>query len=49
VEIRIGPRPAFAVCRPDLAPEVPTNLRTFDRDGVLYAASRTALGDGLDT
>jgi hypothetical protein len=31
VEIRLGPRPAFVICHPDLARQVLTDFRTFDR------------------
>jgi cytochrome P450 len=47
VEIRLGPRPAYVVCHPGLARQVLTDLRTFDRTGLVYARVRTAMGNGL--
>ena len=49
VEIRLGPRPAFVLCHPDLARRVLTDLRGFDRVGPGYDRVRTALGNGLAT
>jgi hypothetical protein len=42
VEIRLGPRPAYVVCHPDLARPVLTDLRGFDRTGLVYDRIRTA-------
>jgi pentalenene oxygenase len=47
VEIRLGPRPAYVVCHPALARQVLTDLRGFDRTGLVYARVRTAMGNGL--
>jgi pentalenene oxygenase len=47
VEIRLGPRAAYVVCHPGLARQVLTDLRTFDRTGLVYARVRTAMGNGL--
>ncbi|MFC4029860.1 cytochrome P450 [Streptomyces polygonati] len=49
VEIRLGPRPAFVICHPDLAHQVLTDFRTFDRTGPVYDRSRAAMGSGLAT
>ncbi|MYW04875.1 cytochrome P450 [Streptomyces sp. SID3343] len=49
VEIRLGPRPAFVLCHPELAKQVMADGRTFDRIGPLYEGSRAALGNGLAT
>lgn len=49
VEIRLGPRPAFIVCHPDLARRVLTDLRGFDRTGPVYDRLRAAMGGGLGT
>jgi pentalenene oxygenase len=49
VEIRLGPRPAFVLCHPDLARQVLTDLRTFDRTGPVFERTRAALGSGLAT
>jgi hypothetical protein len=52
VEIRLGPRPAYVVCHPDLARQVLTDLRGLDRTGLVYERVRTAMatagpdGDG---
>ena len=47
VEIRLGPRPAYVICHPDLARQVLTDLRGFDRTGLVYDRVRTAMGNGL--
>ncbi len=47
VEIRLGPRPAYVVCHPDLARQVLTDFRGFDRTGLVYDRVRTAMGNGL--
>jgi cytochrome P450 len=47
VEVRLGPRPAYVVCHPDLARQVLTDLRGFDRTGLVYTRVRTAMGNGL--
>ncbi|MGW9208882.1 cytochrome P450 [Embleya sp. NPDC055664] len=49
VEIRLGPRPAFVLCHPEIARQVMSDGRTFDRVGPLYEGSRAALGNGLAT
>jgi cyclooctatin synthase len=47
VEIRLGPRPAFVLCHPELARQVLTDFRSFDRTGPVYDRLRLAMGDGL--
>jgi pentalenene oxygenase len=47
VEIRLGPRPAYVVCHPGLARQVLTDLRGFDRTGLVYERVRMAMGNGL--
>jgi len=49
VEVRLGPRPAFVVCHPDLARQVLTDFRRFDRQGLVYDRTRLAMGNGLAT
>jgi cytochrome P450 len=49
VEIRLGPRPAFVLCHPDLAHQVLTDFRAFDRAGPVYDRVRAAMGNGLAT
>jgi Cytochrome P450 len=49
VEVRLGPRPAFVVCHPDLARQVLTDFRGFDRAGLVYHRVRLAMGNGLAT
>jgi len=49
VEIRLGPRPAFVLCHPDLARRVLTDFRGFDRAGPGYERVRAAMGNGLAT
>lgn len=49
VEIRLGPRPAFVLCHPDLAHQVLTDFRSFDRTGAIYDRVRAAMGNGLAT
>ena len=49
VEIRLGPRPAFVLCHPDLARRVLTDFRGFDRAGRGYERVRAAMGNGLAT
>lgn len=49
VEIRLGPRPAFVLCHPELAHRVLTDFRGFDRTGPVYDKVRTAMGSGLAT
>jgi pentalenene oxygenase len=49
VEIRLGTRPAFVLCHPDLARRVLTDFRGFDRTGPGYERVRAAMGNGLAT
>jgi pentalenene oxygenase len=49
VEIRLGRRPAFVVCHPDLARLVLTDFRTYDRIGPVFDRTRLAMGAGLAT
>jgi pentalenene oxygenase len=49
VQIRLGPRPAFVLCHPELARRVLTDFRGFDRTGPVYEKVRAAMGSGLAT
>jgi cytochrome P450 len=49
VSIGVGPSQAVVVCDPGLAHQVITDLRTFDRVGVIYDRIRAAMGTGLAT
>jgi len=49
VRIRLGPLHAVVVCDPHLAHQVLTDLRTFDRTGIIYERVRTAMGNGVAT
>ncbi|MGC0416970.1 cytochrome P450 [Embleya sp. AB8] len=49
VEIRIGSRPTFVLCHPELARQVMSDGHTFDRLGPVYDGSRAAMGNGLAT
>jgi cytochrome P450 len=49
VEIRLGRRPAFVLCHPDLARQVLTDFRTYDRIGPVFDRLRLAMGAGLAT
>jgi cytochrome P450 len=49
VEIRLGRRPAFVLCHPELARQVLTDFRTYDRTGPIYDRVRGAMGAGLAT
>jgi len=49
VEIKLGPRRAFMLCHPDLAYQVLTDFRTYDRTGPVYRRVRMAMGNGLAT
>ena len=49
VEIRLGTRPAFVLCHPDLVRRVLTDFRGFDRAGYGYERVRAAMGNGLAT
>ncbi|WP_225849331.1 cytochrome P450 [Streptomyces sp. HPF1205] len=49
VEIRLGPRPAYMLCHPELAHRVLTDFRGFDRTGPVYDRVRLAMGNGLAT
>ena len=49
VELRLGPRRAFVLCHPDLARQVLTDFRGFDRAGFIYDRVRNAMGNGLAT
>jgi pentalenene oxygenase len=49
VEIRLGRRPAFVLCHPELARQVLTDFRTYDRTGPVYDRVRQAMGTGLAT
>ncbi|MBM9506927.1 cytochrome P450 [Actinacidiphila acididurans] len=49
VEIRLGPRRAFVACHPEVAHQVLTDFRGFDRTGPVYDKVRQAMGAGLAT
>ena len=49
VEIRLGLRRAFMLCHPDLAYQVLTDFRAYDRTGPVYDRVRGAMGNGLAT
>jgi pentalenene oxygenase len=49
VSIGIGPSRAVVVCDPGLAHQVFTDLRTFDRVGMVYKRVRAVMGNGLAT
>ena len=49
VEIQLGRRPAFVLCHPDLARQVLTDFRTYDRIGPVFDRLRLAMGAGLAT
>ena len=49
VELRFGRRPAFVLCHPDLARQVLTDFRTYDRVGPVFDRLRLAMGAGLAT
>ena len=49
VRIRLGPWPAYVVCRPDLVQRVLSDDRTFDKGGPFIDAFRTIVGNGLGT
>lgn len=49
VAIGVGPSRAVVVCDPALAHQVITDLRTFDRVGLVYDRVRAAMGNGLAT
>ncbi|HKN96092.1 MAG TPA: cytochrome P450 [Pseudonocardiaceae bacterium] len=49
VEIGVGPTRMVVVCDPGLAHQVITDLRTFDRVGMVYDRVRAAMGNGLAT
>ncbi|MGC7101083.1 cytochrome P450 [Amycolatopsis lurida] len=47
VRIRLGPWPAYVVCRPDLVQRVLSDDHTFDKGGPFIDAFRTIVGNGL--
>lgn len=49
VEIKLGPKPAFIVCDPELARQVLIDFRGFDRIGLIYERARAEMGNGLAT
>jgi pentalenene oxygenase len=49
VEIRLGPRPAWVVCDPELVRRMLRDPHTFDKGGPLYDRLRGLMGDGLVT
>ena len=48
-QVRLGPWRAFVACHPDVAHEVLTDFRRFDRTGPVYDTVRQAMGAGLAT
>jgi pentalenene oxygenase len=49
VEIRLGRRPAYVICHPELARQVLLDDKTFDKGGMMYDKIRGVLGNGLAT
>ncbi|MFD8552681.1 cytochrome P450 [Streptomyces fradiae] len=49
VELRIGPRPAYLPCHPDLVQQVLLNARVYDTGGPVKEKARPILGNGLIT
>ncbi|GAB3644426.1 cytochrome P450 [Streptomyces sparsus] len=49
VEVRLGPRPAYLACHPDLVQQVLRDSRTYDKGGPLFDKVRLLTGDGLAT
>ncbi|MEV5430892.1 cytochrome P450 [Streptomyces sp. NPDC052701] len=49
VEIRLGPRRAWMVCRPELVHQMLMDSRTFDKGGPQYDRLRLLMGDGVVT
>jgi cytochrome P450 len=49
VRIKLGPRPAYVVCHPDLAHQILINDRTFDKGGPTFDTVRQVIGTGLAT
>jgi cytochrome P450 len=49
VEVRIGPKPAYALYHPELAQQVLRDSRTWEKGGSFYDILRTTLGNGLLT
>lgn len=47
VEIRLGPKRAYLAHRPELAHQVLTDSRTFDKGGPLFEKARLLVGNGL--
>ncbi|CAG7658553.1 cytochrome P450 [Actinacidiphila bryophytorum] len=48
-QVRLGPWRAYVACHPDVAHEVLTDFRRFDRTGPVYDKVRQAMGAGLAT
>ncbi|NEB74877.1 cytochrome P450 [Streptomyces sp. SID14478] len=49
VELRIGSRPAYVPCHPDLVQQVLLNARVYDTGGPVKDKARPILGNGLIT
>ncbi|MFF3228815.1 cytochrome P450 [Nocardia suismassiliense] len=49
VEIRIGAKPVYVVCHPDLVREMLIHDEVFDKGGAVFELSRQILGNGLGT
>ncbi|MFC8453551.1 cytochrome P450 [Kitasatospora sp. NPDC057223] len=49
VRVRIGPRPLYVACHPDIVRHILMTPRVFDKGGPLYETGRTVLGNGLAT
>ncbi|GAA3191319.1 cytochrome P450 [Dactylosporangium siamense] len=47
VEIRLGSRPAYLACHPDVVMQVLLDSRTFDKGGPLFEKARLLVGNGL--
>ncbi|GAA2594852.1 hypothetical protein GCM10010399_26780 [Dactylosporangium fulvum] len=47
VEIRLGSKPAYLACHPDVVMQVLLDSRTFDKGGPLFEKARLLVGNGL--
>ena len=45
--MQCGVAPAYVACHPGLARQVLTDMRGFDRTGLVYEQVRTAMGNSL--
>ncbi|GAA0418892.1 cytochrome P450 [Streptomyces luteireticuli] len=49
VELKMGPKPAYLPCHPDLVQQVLVNARVYDTGGPVKEKARPILGNGLIT